>query len=693
MASKSFIFRFANIEVREREFSLAKAGEVSPVEPKAFRVLLILLRNPHKLIPKEEFLNAVWGETAVSENSLARSIALLRRLLGDETRDPRYIETVATVGYRWVCKVEVAQEVSEGSDAEDQEVSDAPVPLPPAPGRLRGWAFGGGGLLALCLAGAFWYLHRPLPPPRITGSTRVTTDGHEKFVLSTDGNRLYFVELQPNSISQVGISGGEIAKIPVTLPGMFWGGDISPDGSSLLTISHEPGGPSVWMVRVLGGTTRRIANGVSATFSPDGNSIAYTTGHGELRVVQTDGTGDHKLASVGPDAGILRWSPDGRVFRFFDDGVLWEISANGSNLHEVLPAWQYRGQECCGSWTPDGKFYLFDVTQSAWRGGQIWALDERRGLLHHPLMEPVQLTTPGPIGWGDPIPGKGTNKVFSSGRILRGELSRFDPETKQLQPFLGGISAQDVSFSKDGRSVAYVSFPDGILWKADRDGSNTVQLSAPPIYAVNPRWSPDGSAIVFTDFRQHSPDPDRIYLVPSQGGTLQQLVPDSPGDQGDSGWSADGRKIVFGRNGVDGKGGLCFLDLPTRQVSPIPGSAGFGSPRWSPNGKYIAAFSAEGLEVLDVATQRWSTLPLSGNRDYNAWSSDSKYIYFLRRGNDEGVYRIRASGGTAERVADLKDWHITGFLTYWMALDPTDAPLLMRDVGSDDIYALTLEEK
>src|ERR1035438_1413731 len=102
MASKSFVFRFADVEVREREFSIVKAGEVLPVEPKAFRVLLILLRNPQKLIPKEELLNAVWGDAAVSENSLARSIALLRRLLGDESRSPRFIETVATVGYRWL---------------------------------------------------------------------------------------------------------------------------------------------------------------------------------------------------------------------------------------------------------------------------------------------------------------------------------------------------------------------------------------------------------------------------------------------------------------------------------------------------------------------------------------------------------------------------------------------------------------
>jgi TolB-like protein len=110
MGNKSFVFSFGDIEVREREFSLIKAGEVLPVEPKAFRVLLILLRNPQKLITKEELLNAVWGDVAVGDGSLTRSIWVVRRLLGDDTRDPRYIETVPTVGYRFLCLVDVSEE-------------------------------------------------------------------------------------------------------------------------------------------------------------------------------------------------------------------------------------------------------------------------------------------------------------------------------------------------------------------------------------------------------------------------------------------------------------------------------------------------------------------------------------------------------------------------------------------------------
>src|SRR5580658_4283859 len=119
MAGKSLVFKFGDVEVREREFSLVKAGEVLPVEPKAFRVLLMLLRNPKKLIAKEELLNAVWGDVAVGDNSLARSIALLRRLLGDDTHDPRYIATVPTVGYRFIHPVEVSEYLRDGLGTPD----------------------------------------------------------------------------------------------------------------------------------------------------------------------------------------------------------------------------------------------------------------------------------------------------------------------------------------------------------------------------------------------------------------------------------------------------------------------------------------------------------------------------------------------------------------------------------------------
>ena len=102
MANKSFVFSFDDVEVREREFTLTKAGQVLAVEPKAFRALLFLLHNPQKVVSKEELLNSVWGDAVVTDGSLTRCIWLLRRLLGDDINQPRYIATVATVGYRFI---------------------------------------------------------------------------------------------------------------------------------------------------------------------------------------------------------------------------------------------------------------------------------------------------------------------------------------------------------------------------------------------------------------------------------------------------------------------------------------------------------------------------------------------------------------------------------------------------------------
>ena len=126
IASKSFVFRFADVTVREREFAIVRAGQVQQVEPKAFRVLLMLLRNPNKLIAKEELLTWVWGDTAVTENSLARNIALLRRLLDDDSREPRFIETVSGIGYRFLCPVEVSEEPTGNLDITRSEDLGAP---------------------------------------------------------------------------------------------------------------------------------------------------------------------------------------------------------------------------------------------------------------------------------------------------------------------------------------------------------------------------------------------------------------------------------------------------------------------------------------------------------------------------------------------------------------------------------------
>jgi hypothetical protein len=99
------------------------------------------------------------------------------------------------------------------------------------------------------------------------------------------------------------------------------------------------------------------------------------------------------------------------------------------------------------------------------------------------------------------------------------------------------------------------------------------------------------------------------------------------------------------------------------------------------------------VKIFDLETQRWSVLQLKSETGWPTWSSNSQFIYFLRAQDDPGVYRVRVSDGAVERVVDLKGFRYTGAFQGWMGLDPNDTPMLLRDVGTDDIYALTLEER
>ena len=226
----------------------------------------------------------------------------------------------------------------------------------------------------------------------------------------------------------------------------------------------------------------KVDANINATFSPDGKSIAYVTPQGEIHVVGSDGQGSRKLASPPspvPYPYALAWSPNGHLIRFTQDNKLYEMSSSGTNLHQLLPGWPAASRKCCGRWTADGNFYLFLSRTGSSPRGQIWALDERRSLLRQPSPEPVQLSS-GPLYWSQPVSSRDGSKIFAVGNVLRGELVRFDTPTRQLQPVFSGISAEGVSFSRDGKSIAYVSFPEGILWRANRDGSNPRQLTDPP---------------------------------------------------------------------------------------------------------------------------------------------------------------------------------------------------------------------
>jgi WD40 repeat protein len=145
---------------------------------------------------------------------------------------------------------------------------------------------------------------------------------------------------------------------------------------------------------------------------------------------------------------------------------------------------------------------------------------------------------------------------------------------------------------------------------------------------------------------------------------------------------------------VPSSAAIHMLDLKTRQVSTLSGSEGLYSPHWSPDGRYVLAMSLDSpkLMLFDFSTQKWAEL-ISSLAAYPNWNHDGSYIYFINPYIAEpAVYSVRISDRKLELVTSLSrqrlGWSIAG---KWMGLAGGDSPLILRDTGSEEIYALDWE--
>jgi len=554
---------------------------------------------------------------------------------------------------------------------------------------------------AAILAGAVVaWLRWPVPPARVLGTTQVTNDGTLKGPPAlTDGSRVYYMTFgQGLVLYQTSVTGGGTAPISEPFAGLAASlTAISPSGSELLVQTWEGSqseGP-VWVVPTLAGSRHRLGSLVSTdvNWSPDGQTIAFAK-RGDLNLARSDGTGAHTILTVTGVPEWIRWSPDGHKLRFTVNDAktgtqsLWEAGVDGTDLHPLLPGWNNPPAECCGSWTPDGRHFVFQSTRHG--RSDVWAMREKGTLLRNPSREPMQLTA-GPMDFLGPVPGKDGKKLFVVGWQRRAELARYDLKSHQFVPFMSGMSAEALTFSKDGQWVTYTSIPEGNLFRSRIDGREKVQLTFPPLTAYEPRWSPDGKRIAFQGSR---PGQNwRMYLISTDGGEAEEVM----AGIGDVGWSPDGKSLIFHSGMEDfvstSPRAIRLMDLNSRQISTIPGSEGFYSPRWSPDGRYIAALQVgpEVLQLYDVRTSKWTKLadiPVG----WPIWSRDSKYIYFDSIESVPKLYRIRVGDHILEQVASLQSIRLAptlgGSLT---GLAPDDSPLVSRDVGTQEIYALDLE--
>jgi len=639
MGNKSFVFRFSDVEVREREFSLLKAGKVLAVEPKAFRVLLLLLHNPQKLISKEELLNSVWGDTAVTEGSLTRCIWLLRRLLGDDVNEPRFIETVATVGYRLVCKVEVSEIALGDLQATDKAIGlseadfvETPVQSArdlsrelkwisgevgltkasePAPRRRERFAWG---VAALCIALLTWF-----------------GVAHWRSIQSAESRHLRLSLLPPPSTSFV--------------PYNF---AISPDGQRLAFVAAvQDGGTALWIRSLAAATAQQLTGTEGATFpfwSPDSRQVGFFQAS--------------KLKSVDPSSGAVQilcdapggaggaWNNRGTIiFTGYQLGNrpsgdiigIFKVPASGGEPQLVTkgnaPFWP--------SALPDGDHFIFFSTGSSksaqkqgiyvgslstqesklisseivgntqFASSRLYYVRDRSLMAQSFDLKRLQLTgrpeavsrqeleeAPAFSRTGFSVSDNGV-VVFQSATESVSRLAWFDRSGKELEE-LPRTGYRDPALSRDGALLAVSSDDDHNgkhyihIYDFTRGTSTRVSDGGTEVFPV---LSPDGKRVAYEVNNARTSQYIDVAATDGSGklerlATSDFLIP--------NGWSADGRFLVYMnfQNGIAPE--LDVLDLRNHSQTTYATGA---EAQFSPDGKWIAftglgsSGSGEGSEV------------------------------------------------------------------------------------------------
>ncbi len=472
-------FRFGDVEVDVPAVRVTRAASPVALEPKSFDVLLLLAANRGRVVEKDEIVERVWRDVGVTDNALTRVIAHLRRDLGDEAAEARYIETARTRGYRFLPDLEPVGEPLRAVEAP----STALMPR-------RWWLFAACGAAAVVVAGLVAVgLHarrtaRPTPPvtleapltpvqltlsPGYNGDPSFSPDGQSvAYTSERDGKMDIFIRrLDDGSELQVTHGGGHVEPA------------FSPDGGWIAFHSRSRGG--LWLVSSLGGEPRQLTvAGSQPAWSPDGRQIAFRT-QPTLALGERDQPGQpgtvvavvdvksgqvrRLTTSAHPPAGhgAPAWMPDGRAVVFAAGNMrqqgIYLVGAEGGNVETLVETVTQPGARRVSWWwdpapLPDGSAVL--AIRSA----------ESDSIQRLPLppgsAKPVALVPLAPLGTNHlAVSPDGERLAFAVGS-RESQIETVPVDAQGRRTGAPRVIAHDsalrfaaVSFSPDGRWLSY----------------------------------------------------------------------------------------------------------------------------------------------------------------------------------------------------------------------------------------------
>jgi serine/threonine protein kinase/Tol biopolymer transport system component len=564
-------------------------------------------------------------------------------------------------------------------------------------------------LAAVAVAAAVFLLTRsPAGAPLQTSFTRLTDqEGRETFPsVSPDGRDFVYVKL--TSAGNLDIYSQRVGgSIPRNLTADSLVDDtqpaFSPDGGTIAFRSERDGG-GIFLMGATGESVRRLTNfGYSPAWSPDGRELLVATeGVSDPQVRRTKSqiwrvevaTGARRRLVQG-DAVQPSWSPHGQRIAYWGipagsaARVLWTMAADGSKLVLVT-----RDEFLNWSpvWSPDGEYLYFASN----RGGSmnLWRvpIDEVSGKV---MGAPEAITAPSEWSGLPSLSRDGKHILYATSES-RANLERaaFDPTSLTTDPLKlvtqGSRGVRSCDVSQDGQWVAFhSSIPQEDLFVVRPDGSGLRQLTTDAFRDRYPRWSPDGSRLVFQSNRSGRYEP---WSIQADGSGLEPMARTSHSAMTYPFWSPDGKRLAL--TIVNRGAGLLDLSPPPegRQPVPLPPVASDGQSfyavSWSPDGKWLAGDAesrdarALGVALYSLASKSYTRLSTRG--EIPRWLPDGKVLLAL----DEGrIIAVDIASRSVRQV--LAPSPNSSFISHCIA--PDGRTLFVARVSEEgDICMLTL---
>jgi Tol biopolymer transport system component/DNA-binding winged helix-turn-helix (wHTH) protein len=654
-------FHIADWEVEPQVNSLKRADQSVHVEPKVMQVLVELATHSNEVLTKEQLIHAVWSDTFVSDDALTRCISEIRRVLDDDPRAPRFIQTIPKTGYRLIAPVEYDRVTPRPMDATTL-VQDTPrrggvgvepllAPNPRKFGRINSvWLPALLGLLLVAVG--IVMLRLWLKPSSIKPQGTFTVVPFTSYpgtqtqpAFSPDGNQIAFVWNHGKDDNQgiyIKMMGNETPLQVTSNSAKDFSPTWSPDGRSLAFLRYSEEDRGIYIVPALGGAARKVFTPAgkiewergALSWSPDGRHLIFPDGKSSTSPSSIYSL-DLTTATARPvTRPPLSWdgdaspafSPDGSRIAFVRGIEGWVRDVYVMNTAGGEPVRLTFDDRIVSSlaWTSDSSAIVFSSNRAA--EFSLWSVPAIGG-------NPQRLPVGGEDVFNLAIATKGSHLAYtqtaSEWKIQKINLNA--PKSPETTVWSSSQEDSAPQFSPDDRRVAFQSLRSGTqeIWVSYSDSSNPVKLTSfQKSLTGSPSWSPDGSQLSFDarpEGRSH------IYSIRIEGGVPRILTDGDFNDVVPS-WSRDGRSIYFGSNR---SGSWQIWKTPSSGGTPqqVTKDGGFvGTESQDGNWLYFAKSDAPGIWRIPVAggqEQRVVDQPRIGYWGY--WHLAKSGIYYLNQ--------------------------------------------------------------